>query len=73
MAFGQQQAVLTRLYSYILSRSAQQPPGDVTQLVLDEPLQAIMGVKQLPAAALPQALGTLLQPLQPVVVTHTIE
>jgi hypothetical protein len=39
---------------------------------LDDKLEAVFGTKQLAAAALPQALGKLLQPLEPVTVTHTI-
>lgn len=49
---------------------AQADPG---QLLLDDKLEAIFGIKQLPASALPVALGKLLQPLDPVTVTHTIE
>lgn len=45
---------------------------DLSQLQLDEKLEAIFGTKQLAAAALTQALGRLLQPLEPVTVTHTI-
>jgi hypothetical protein len=48
----------------------QQP--DLSQLQLDDKLEAVFGTKQLAAAALPQALGTLLQPLEAVTVTHTI-
>jgi hypothetical protein len=48
------------------------PQPDLSQLQLDEQLEAIFGTKQLAAAALPQALGRLLQPLEAVTVTHTI-
>lgn len=70
MAFGHQTTVLTRLYAYILKAC---PQPDLAVLQLDERLEAILGTKQLPAASLPQALGKLLQPLQPVEVKHTIE
>jgi chromatin remodeling complex protein RSC6 len=45
---------------------------DLTNLQLDDKLEPIFGTKQLPAAALPEALGRLLEPLKPVTVTHTI-
>lgn len=45
---------------------------DLSQLQLDDKLSAIFGTNQMPAAALPQALGRLLQPLEPVTVTHII-
>lgn len=46
--------------------------ADLSQLQLDDKLEVVFGTKQLAAAALPQALGKLLQPLEPVTVTHTI-
>lgn len=46
---------------------------DLAQLQLDEKLAAVFGTKQLFAAALPQEVGKLLQPLEPVTVTHTIQ
>lgn len=45
---------------------------DLTTLQLDDKLEPIIGTKQLSAAALPQALGRLLEPLKPITVTHNI-
>lgn len=45
---------------------------DLSQLQLDAKLEPIFGTKQLAVAALPQALGALLQPLEPVTITHAI-
>lgn len=45
---------------------------DLTNLQLDDKLEPIFGTKQLSTAALPQALGRLLEPLKPITVTHNI-
>jgi len=42
-------------------------------LQLDDKLSELMGVQELPRTGLPEAVGKLLKPLEPLTFTHTIE
>jgi chromatin remodeling complex protein RSC6 len=42
-------------------------------LQLDDKLSELLGVQELPRTGLPEAVGKLLKPLEPLTFTHTIE
>eukprot|EP00775_Hariotina_reticulata_P005421 gene5421-5654_t len=65
-----QMSVLSRTWAYI---HKQQEQADPQVLHLDDKLSGLMGTEELPRTRLPEAVGKLLKPLEPLTFSHTID